>query len=257
MFHLTLGFLDVIFASQSKHGRYEIEDIFFAGGHGQSGSLYHVSVLTVNEELKLTFHPVSPIVNRETSKLFADAFVDLLKVVSLESDSLHAEDIEPKPSNSNFFPIAASVACLYAIGIHWDAWLQFFSSLATMKENTNPNDFWDALNFWIFFAVAHPILQPALWISEILHGSPGPYVADLIPLNFLLANVAFIAAMIISKSVSYVQRIILEQAYACDVHYHTTLPFFVQCIVTKYNEHCCLLSLACICWCGSRWTGWR
>jgi len=198
---------------KSKHGRYEIEDIFFAGGHGQSGSLYHVSLLTVNEELKLTFHPVSPIVNRETSKLFADAFVDLLKVVSLEGDSLHATDIVVKSSNNNLFPIAASVACLYAIGIHWDAWLQFFSSLATIKENTNPEDFWDALNFWIFFAVAHPILQPALWISEILHGSPGPYVADLIPLTFLLANVAFIAAMVISKSLRNTMNIVAFSAF--------------------------------------------
>eukprot|EP00590_Aulacoseira_subarctica_P000512 CAMPEP_0172435762 /NCGR_PEP_ID=MMETSP1064-20121228/71360_1 /TAXON_ID=202472 /ORGANISM="Aulacoseira subarctica , Strain CCAP 1002/5" /LENGTH=334 /DNA_ID=CAMNT_0013184115 /DNA_START=1688 /DNA_END=2692 /DNA_ORIENTATION=- len=82
-----------------------------------------------------------------------------------------------------------------------------------MKENTNPEDFWDALNFWIFFAVAHPILQPALWISEILHGSPGPYVADLIPLTFLLANVAFIAAMVISKSLRNTMNIVAFSAF--------------------------------------------
>ena len=43
-----------------------------------------------------------------------------------------------------------------------------------MKQNADSSEFWPALNFWIFFAVGHPILQPILWISDVLHGTPGP-----------------------------------------------------------------------------------
>jgi len=35
---------------QTTHGKYSIEDIFFASSHAWSGSLYHVSLLTVNGE---------------------------------------------------------------------------------------------------------------------------------------------------------------------------------------------------------------
>jgi len=69
-----------------------------------------------------------------------------------------------------------------------------------MKENVqNPQDFWDAFNFWVFFAVGHPILQPILWISDVLHGSPGPMVFNLVPATFLLANILFIGATAWSK----------------------------------------------------------
>jgi hypothetical protein len=69
-----------------------------------------------------------------------------------------------------------------------------------MKENIqNPQEFWDALNFWIFFAVAHPLLQPILWISDVLHGSPGPMILDLVPASFLGANLLFIGASYWSK----------------------------------------------------------
>lgn len=64
-------------------------------------------------------------------------------------------------------------------------------------------DFWDAFNFWIFFAVGHPLLQPILWISDVLHGSPGPMVFDLVPATFLMANILFIGAAAWSKEVSY------------------------------------------------------
>ena len=70
-----------------------------------------------------------------------------------------------------------------------------------MKNNVDPADFWPALNFWIFFAVGHPILQPILWISDVLHGSPGPMVANLVPVSFIAANVVAIAAISFSKEV--------------------------------------------------------
>ena len=65
----------------------------------------------------------------------------------------------------------------------------------------NPQDFWDEINFWIFFAVGHPILQPILWISDVLHGSPGQMVGGLVPVSFLAANILFIGATALSKEV--------------------------------------------------------
>jgi hypothetical protein len=124
-----------------------------------------------------------------------------LTTIAVEDNAL---DIAVTSLKNNIFSTAAAGAGMYGLAIHWDAWLQFFSSLMSMKENSaNPQDFWDALNFWIFFAVAHPILQPVLWLSEVLHGSPGPMVAGLVPVTFLLANVVFIGATVISKPVSF------------------------------------------------------
>lgn len=51
----------------------------------------------------------------------------------------------------------------------------------------------------MFFAVGHPLLQPILWISDVLHGSPGPIAFDLVPVSFLVANVLFIGATAVSK----------------------------------------------------------
>lgn len=57
------------------------------------------------------------------------------------------------------------------------------------------DEFWAPLKFWILFAVAHPVLQPAIWIGEVLHGSPGPQIADVMPITFILGNVAVIGAL--------------------------------------------------------------
>ncbi len=191
--------------TQTTHGKYSIEDIFFASSHAWSGSLYHVSLLTVNGELKLTFHPVSPIVSRENSKHFADAYIDLLTSIAIGNDGITtAVDEEKRFSQDTILGLLAVGAVFFGVAIHWDAWSHFVSSLITMRENTpDVKDFWDALNFWIFFAVAHPILQPLLWISDVLHGSPGPMVADLVPLSFLIGNLVFIGATLVSKSVSF------------------------------------------------------
>jgi len=65
-----------------------------------------------------------------------------------------------------------------------------------MKESiADPGDFWAALNFWIFFAVGHPLLQSILWIIDFLHGTPGPMLADLVPALFLAGNAVVIFAV--------------------------------------------------------------
>ena len=153
--------------------------------------------MTVNGQLKFTFHPATPVVSEADNKSFANAFMDLLRVVSgTKCPECNNSDLLPVSSQSvipaNILAIAAFASGLYGIGIHANAWQQFFNSVQIMKDSASAEDFWAAINFWIFFAVGHPLLQPILWISDVLHGSPGPRVAELVPATFLFANIVAI-----------------------------------------------------------------
>jgi hypothetical protein len=195
-----------------KHGRFKVEDIFFATSHARTGCLYQVSCLTVGGELKLTSHPVSPIVSEETNARFANAFVDLLEIVAGVKDASSEEEIDDQRNSApllpeNALPLATAVLGAAAVATHAPAWSAFFSSVMQMKENiADPSDFVAALNFWVFFAVGHPILQPILAISDVLHGSPGPKVADLVPVTFLLGNLIVLGTIALSKEVRYIFR---------------------------------------------------
>ena len=97
---------------------------------------------------------------------------------------------------------ATAVLGTAAVATQAGAYAEFFQALSQMKENVaDPADFWPAVNFWIFFAVGHAILQPIFWISEVLHASPGPMVGNLVPITFILGNLAAIAAFTLSKEV--------------------------------------------------------
>ena len=99
----------------------------------------------------------------------------------------------PIPDNS--LVAIVTLIGLGAVGSHAAAYQNFYHSIMEMKQNIdNPDDFGAALNFWIFFAVGHPILQPILWISDVLHGSPGPMVGNLVPVTFILGNILAIGA---------------------------------------------------------------
>lgn len=119
---------------------------------------------------------------------------------STEPDSsLQQSAVEEEEDGSFQLPPNALSLATGAIGVaailsHTGAYLDFFGSLSQMYQNVPADEFWSALNFWIFFAVGHPILQPILWISDVLHGSPGFKVADLVPFTFILGNVAVITA---------------------------------------------------------------
>lgn len=191
-----------------QHGRYQVEDVFFATPHTSSGCLYQTSCMTVDGALKMTFHPVSPIISDETSADFADSFVELLETVAGARSgptSIRGKDspVESSSSGDSLLPEGILTKATAAIGlgavlVHAPAYASFFQSVAEMKANiADPADFWAALNFWIFFAVAHPILQPVLWISDVLHASPGPLVGGLVPATFLVGNI--LAIGLVSK----------------------------------------------------------
>lgn len=192
----------------TKHGRYNIEEVYFATSHARSGCLYQASCMTINNKLHCTFHPAMPIVSEETNSRFADSFVELLEIVAgtkvMPLGEVQKEfDIESSSQILEKGPvILASLYGIYGVVSHAGAWSNFFQSVFEMKQAIeDPADFWAALNFWIFFAVGHPLLQPILWISDVLHGTPGPKVADLVPVLFLLGNAAAIAAISASKAI--------------------------------------------------------
>jgi hypothetical protein len=148
--------------------------------------------------MKLTFMAASPIVSDEELAEFANAFINLLENVTKHTTRKNFLSKLSIPEGSLTLPIAA--LGIVGIAIHAGAWSEFFSNIATMKENIqDPKEFWDAMNFWIFFAVLHALLQPILWISDVLHGSPGPMVLDLVPASFLGANLLFIGVSYWSK----------------------------------------------------------
>lgn len=183
---------------KTKHGNYEIQDLFFATSHARTGCLYQVSCLTVDGRLSLTFHPASPLVPDDANAAFADAFVDLLSTVAESDGTGTAEPAFKLPEGLlTNIALAGSAGGLLA---HAPAWAEFFRNVQTMRDNVaDPADFWAALNFWIFFAVGHPLLQPVLWISDVLHGTPGPKIADLVPALFLAGNALVIGAVASSK----------------------------------------------------------
>jgi len=231
--------LNTKFGGDDKTYKYKIDDIYYAASNARSGSLYRFSSITVNGEMKFTFHPASPIVSNEINEKFADALIGLLsqvisnvdeevrktassspslffakydekdKTVSStslffanENKGLLSQGEETKRKNSSLSSNGLALAAVTVIGTlavlsHGEAYTQFFQSVLEMKNNVDsPADFWAALNFWIFFAVGHPILQPILWISDVLHGSPGPMIANLVPASFIAGNIIVIAAIV-------------------------------------------------------------
>ena len=149
---------------------------FFATPHVRSGCLYPLSCMMVDGSLKMTFHPMSPVVSAETNKAFADAFVNLLQVIPKKQPQgvVEATGETMAILRNIAMPISAVVAGTLAIASHAGAYADFFQYVMEMKQNADSSESWPALNFWIFFAVGHPILQPILWISDVLHGTPGP-----------------------------------------------------------------------------------
>jgi hypothetical protein len=102
---------------------------------------------------------------------------------------------ENKDSLSQTLTLAIWSLPLDALAIHFSGWTQFFSSLSAMKANASPPEFWAALQFWSLGAFSHPLMDAAFGISEVLHASPGPMLAGLVPYSFLLATTLLAIAL--------------------------------------------------------------
>ena len=116
-----------------------------------------------------------------------------------------AETATPEPEDSGgdvldtvlgvLLPLGAGAA---AYALHAPAFSEFAAQWQAISDSgVSGDDFTAPLTFWLFFAVMHPLLQPAIWISEVLHTSPGQpeYMLGLLPASFVVGNVVVLAAL--------------------------------------------------------------
>lgn len=134
---------------KTTHERYQVQDMFFAGINVHSGYIYQVSCMTVGGKLELTFHPVSPIVIEETSQVFANTFVELLKIMAgTKSPAFVVSKENDWALPDNILTTVTAVVGLGLVLSHTGAWVDFFQSVLEMKANiVDPADFWAAINF--------------------------------------------------------------------------------------------------------------
>ena len=172
-------------------------------------------IIALQQDVVISFSPSKNIIStrhQQQSSPRTVVFLDLEdnsnddsanteKPVMIKNDHDEVEKKSLIPENSLVLPTA--FLGFVAVATQAGAYSDFFSSLSQMKDNmaADPTDFWPAVNFWIFFAAGHAILQPIFWISEVLHASPGPLVGDLVPVSFIVGNVVAIAAFTFVKEV--------------------------------------------------------
>jgi len=119
-----------------------------------------------------------------------------LPLLSVSEPDIDSAEADAASSALDVLPVVAAVGTLATTLLHAPTFANFISQWqAIAASGVSGDDFWAPVKFWILFAVAHPVLQPALWISEVLHGAPGPQVADLLPISFLLGNVVVLGAL--------------------------------------------------------------
>ena len=118
-------------------------------------------------------------------------------VLSQSASSDEAESTTPPLLR--WLPAVAAVGTLGATALHAPAFLNFASQWQAIRDaGVTGDELWAPFKFWLLFAVAHPLLQPALWISEVLHASPGPQIGEILPISFVVGNV--VVLWLLSKS---------------------------------------------------------
>lgn len=132
---------------------------------------------------------------------------------------LRTNDVPASPPAKKW-PSLVSIGLVVAAGLAYaPAWSELFQQMDAVLSaqgvadtmQTEPST--AALSFWFFFALLHPILEPVLWISEVLHSSPGPLVADLVPVSFIAANILVIAVSVRFEEVRTVATGALAAAF--------------------------------------------
>ena len=83
--------------------------------------------------MKLTFNAASPIISEGTLAEFADAFIDLLEKVTKNAPRNNFFSNLKFPEGSLTLPAAAFG--VGGVALHAGAWSEFFSNIATMREN--------------------------------------------------------------------------------------------------------------------------
>ena len=178
-----------------------------------------VSCGSVNGELKVCVHPVTPFVSEEEGEWCANRFREGIVRIA-EGGEMEGEWGTPPPEGTRAsapdkFPLlAVAVATLpVPFVLYYDAFADFVAAVQTLQERASPADFKAVVNFWVFFAVAHPVLQPVLWISEVMHGSSGGRVGGLVPAAFLAGNAAVIWVLSKFKEVGRAVNVLAVSAF--------------------------------------------
>ena len=107
-----------------------------------------------------------------------------LRSINDDKESPLATDDFLRSSNFLSIPFGASLIT-GSFWMHADGWTHLYSSFEEMKSNSSPSEFSSALQFWLFGALSHRLLNPIIGVSEILHASPGTKLAGLVPISFV------------------------------------------------------------------------
>ena len=179
----------------------------------RDGALFFFSILR-NFEFDLDAPPPRPTAMRASLSCccccllaVASAFTPPTSLLPLHARvptaaNLRLSASEPLEDEAEVSPVLDALPKVAGAGLALSTLLHAptFASFAAQWQaigaaGVTGDDFWAPLKFWILFAVAHPLLQPAIWIGEVLHSSPGPQIADVMPITFILGNVAVIGAL--------------------------------------------------------------
>jgi len=106
------------------------------------------------------------------------------------------DDDDETPRFLALAPPVAAAGAAGALLLHAPAFAGIAAQFQEMSAaGVTGDDLWAPFQFWFFFAAMHPLLQPAIWIGEVLHGSPGPQLGDVMPVSFVLLNVVVLGAL--------------------------------------------------------------
>lgn len=196
-------------------GALELESVFFAVPHALTGALLPWSCLTVDGALHLTLNAADPLVPAAERAACADRLLAVLRALGSEELAAAAREGGAGGAASVAANVALAGACaalalpnLGAWGPLVDGWQRIWAAGA-MDADLAP------IKFWAFFAAMHPLLKPALWISEVLHSGawPGPLLGGLVPASFALANVGVLGALGASARLRAAANALLAAAF--------------------------------------------
>lgn len=187
---LTLG--RAYAAGVSNVGRVDdipgLEALHFAVPHARTGALLPFSCATVDGRLHVTLNAPEPLVTPEQRDRAVDVF----------STVVGGTLPTGRGRLGRATALAAAAALVAApVAVTFPAWANLVRSFGAIWAAGAMDADLAPLKFWTLFAVAHPLLQPALWVSELLH-SPvwvGPVAFGLVPVSFIAASVAAASAV--------------------------------------------------------------
>ncbi|KAG8466481.1 hypothetical protein KFE25_002237 [Diacronema lutheri] len=175
-----------------------VDGLHFAVPHTATGALLPFSAATVGGRLFLTLNAPDPLVGAAERARAADRMASLVRALGAAETAGAAADggggIGARARGA-LGGTALALACAALALPHAGAWAEWAGAWRRVLDGGAMDADWAPLKFWAFFAAMHPLLQPALWISEVLHASPGPLLGGLVPASFALLNGAALALL--------------------------------------------------------------